>query len=246
MGLGAAIRPGLRLIVALSLATGCTAAEMGALQGLLEQAGGLPTQSLDEPTIVSGLKQALEVGTERAVDATSRENGYFRSPLIRIPLPDELETAASALRAVGLGRQVDELERTMNRAAERAAREATPVFVGAIRQMSFSDAMGILRGGDRAATNYFESRTRSELGSRFTPIVERSMQQVGLVELYDTVLGWIESLPLVASPDLDLEDYVTERALDGLFTVLAQEETRIREDPAARTTELLRRVFDGS
>ncbi len=216
------------------------------LDELLRQAGAGRARPLDEPTIVAGLKDALEVATGRTVAATSREDGFFGNPRIRIPLPDDFERAASGLRAVGLGRQVDELELTMNRAAERAGRDATPVFVTAIRQMSFADARAILSGGERAATRYFEARTHAELTTRFAPIVEQSMHQVGLLRLYDDVVALADALPLLALPSVDLEGYVTARALDGLFTVLGDEEARIREDPAARTTALLRRVFGGS
>jgi hypothetical protein len=230
-------------LLTLALIAGCAGADPGLLQDVLGAAGLEAVAPLDEPTIVAGLKEALRVGTDRTVASTSRENGYFGNPLIRLPLPDELEKAGDALRAVGFGGQVDQLELSMNRAAERAASEATPVFVDAIRQMTFADARSILTGGERAATDYFESHTRTELGNRFSPIVDRGMQEVGLVRLYDGVVSRIEMLPLVPRPELDLRSYVTERALDGLFAVLAQEEGRIREDPAARTTELLRTVF---
>lgn len=234
-------------LVALGLAAaGCAGIDAGVLDELLRQAGAGAARPLDEPTITAGLREALEVATDRTVAATSRENGFFGNARIKIPLPDEFERAASGLRTVGLGRKVDELELTMNRAAERAAREATPVFVNAIRQMSFADARAILSGGERAATRYFEARTHAELTTRFAPIVEQSMHQVGLVRLYDDMIVLVDALPLVASPGIDLEDYVTARALDGLFTVLGDEEARIREDPAARSTALLRRVFGGS
>ena len=222
---------------------GCAGLDPGLLDELLQQAGAAGARPLDEPTIVAGLKEALEVATGRTVAATSRQNGFFGNSRIKIPLPDELESAASGLRALGLGRQVDELELTMNRAAERAAREATPVFVNAIRQLSFADARAILSGGERAATGYFEARTHAELSRRFAPIVEQSMHEVGLVRVYDDVIALVDALPLLASPGVDLEDYVTARALDGLFKVLGDEEARIREDPAARSTALLRRVF---
>ncbi len=210
---------------------------------LLEIAGLAPEGSLSEPTVVAGLKEALRVGTGRTVALTSKQSGYFDNPLIRIALPHELDPTARALRALGFGAKVDELERAMNRAAERAAGEATPVFLDAIASMSINDAYGILQGGDRAATDYVQGRTRGTLARRFEPIVDESMHKVGLVQLWDALLARVAILPLVPEPDLDLGAYVTDRALVGLFSVLAQEETRIRQDPAARTTELLRRVF---
>jgi len=232
--------------VALALSAGCAGVDPSVLQDLLAKTQLGLDQPLDEATIVAGLKQALEVGTERTVQSTSSRDGYQANPLIRIPLPEELESAASGLRAVGFGKQVDDLELSMNRAAERAAGEATAVFVDAIVKMSFEDARGILTGGENAATQYFETNTRGELGTRFQPIVEESMRQVGLVRLYENVVAQIGALPLVSAPRLDFDDYVTQRALDGLFTVLGQEEVRIREDPAARTTELLQKVFSST
>ncbi len=213
------------------------------LEGLLQSTGLLGGAALDEKTIVAGLRDALRVGTDRTVRATSTTNGYFGDPQIRIPLPEQLETIADKLRSVGMAAQLDELELTMNRAAESAAAEATPVFADAITSMSFSDARSILQGGERAATDYFEANTRSELAQRFAPIVDASMRRVGVFQLYDQVATRIALLPFVDPAQLDLRAFVNDRALDGLFSVLAREEARIREDPAARTTDLLRRVF---
>jgi hypothetical protein len=227
-------------VAGLILLCGCAQSQIDELFEI----AGLGTQgALSESTVIAGLREALRVGTQRSVAVTSQQNGYFDNPLIRIALPDELDATAKALRALGFGAKVDELELAMNRAAERAAGEATPVFLDAITSMSIQDAHGILRGGDRAATDYFETRTRGTLTQRFEPIVDESMRKVGLVQLWDALLARIAILPLVPKPDFDLNTYVTDRGLTGLFMVLAQEETRIREDPAARTTELLRNVF---
>lgn len=201
--------------------------------------GGAP----DRATIAAGLREALRVGSERAVAATSRRDGFLGNALIRIAVPDELDSAATALRRVGLGSQVDALEVSMNRAAEQASGEAFDVFAGAIRGMTLEDVVGVWRGGDTAATAYFREHTQDALRARFEPIVATSMQRVGLARLYGDLVARVRALPLVEAPTLDLEDYVTDRTLDGLFTVLGQEETRIRQDPAARTTELLREVF---
>ncbi|MDD3641881.1 MAG: DUF4197 domain-containing protein [Candidatus Krumholzibacteria bacterium] len=199
---------------------------------------------LDEQTVVAGLKEALRVGTQNTVLSTSKVDGYLGNALIRIALPDQLQSAASTLRTVGLGGQVDELETGMNRAAELAAAEARDIFWDAVTGMTISDAYGILRGHDTAATEYFEGRTRSALRQRFQPIVEEKIGEIGLSRLYGTVADTYNSLtPAGAERLVDLEDYVTGKALDGLFTVLGQEERRIREDPLARTTDLLRRVF---
>jgi hypothetical protein len=196
-----------------------------------------------ESRLVAGLKQALEVGTERAVSQTSRSGGFTGDPAIRIGLPESLDKMAIGLRAIGFGAKVDELELAMNRAAEKASAEAADVFVQGIRQLTISDAQAILAGGDTAATEFFERTTREPLGQRFEPIVAEQMQGIGVVEQYNSPVDRYAALPFTKPPVLDVESYVTGEALDGLFHVLGNEERRIREDPAARSTELLREVF---
>jgi hypothetical protein len=200
-------------------------------------------QPSGEDRIVAGLKQALEIGTERAVGRTSKPDGFLGNPAIRIGLPDSLETMAAGLRAVGLGARIDELEVAMNRAAEEAASEATDVFWQGIRQMSFSDARSILGGGETAATDYFKRTTRQPLLERFEPIVAARVRSVGLGRSYSALVDRYAALPFTSKPDLNLERYVTNEALDGLFSVLGEEERRIRKDPAARSTALLKEVF---
>jgi hypothetical protein len=193
--------------------------------------------------LVAGLKQALEVGTERTVSQTSRAGGFALDPAIRIGLPDSLDTMAMGLRAIGLGAKIDELELAMNHAAEKASAEATDVFVQGIRRLTISDAQAILAGGDTAATEFFERTTREPLARRFEPIVAEQMQGIRLVEQYDALVDRYAALPFTKPPVLNFESYVTNGALDGLFHVLGNEERRIREDPAARSTELLKEVF---
>ena len=227
---------------ALLLLSGCAGLDPSLLDAVL-QGTGTRAGTLDEATVARGLREALRVGTERSVASTSRSNGFLLNRLIRIRPPEELEPMLRGLRAVGFARQVDELETAMNRAAERAAGEATDVFVGAIARMTIADALGILRGGDTAATDYFRAQTSAALVARFSPIVDEKMREVGLYRIYQELGAAYAALPLARKPSLDLRAHVTDRAVGGLFTVLAQEETRIRQDPAARTTELLRRVF---
>ncbi|NNE08954.1 MAG: DUF4197 domain-containing protein [Gemmatimonadetes bacterium] len=223
-------------IAAIGLGAGCTSTEIA--QTLETITGGS-----EEGTVAAGLKEALRVGTSRTVTRTNVEDGYFGNPLIRIGLPSDLDKVASALRTIGLGSNVDELELAMNRAAEKAAGEATDVFVSAITKMTLQDALGILNGNETAATDYFYGKTSDELRERFHPIIVEKMGEVGVYNAYDRAVKAYEALPLVSKPSLDLEGYVTERSLNGLFTVLGEEEKRIREDPAARTTDLLREVF---
>ena len=198
---------------------------------------------LSESTVVAGLKEALQVGTERTVSSTSQRGGFLNNPLIRIALPEELDTMAQGLRAVGMGSQVDQLEVTMNRAAETASTEAKAVFWDAVTSMTISDALGILNGPDNAATTYFRGRTETQLRQRFSPVVDGAMNQVGLYQAYDQLLGQYQLLALFKNPTVELNRYVTDETLDGLFQVLAGEEKRIREDPVARSTDLLRTVF---
>lgn len=204
----------------------------------------LGASPLSESTTASGLKDALRIATERAVQSTSQTNGFLDNPKIRIGLPGSLSSVASALRGIGMSAQVDELEVSMNHAAEQASREATPVFVDAISQMSFADATGILRGGDTAATEYFEKTTSAPLRSRFSPIVAQAMQNVGVGKLYDQLIGrYTSAIPFSSAPKFDLNEYVTTSTLEGLFTIVGEEEKKIRSDPASRATDLLKQVF---
>jgi len=235
-------------LLAAGLALGCAGGTgVAGLDRALESARQASEASgaLDEATVIAGLRDALRVGSDRAVAATSRPGGFLANELIRIHSPDSLATMTRALRTVGFGPQVDELEISMNRAAEQAAGEAASVFWNGIRKMSVRDAWGILDGGDTAATDYFRRTTSNELRARFAPIVEQKMSAVGLVQLYDDLVARYRALPFVAlgQQPPDLRAHVTEGALSGLFTVLGQEEARIRREPAARSTELLRRVF---
>ena len=198
---------------------------------------------LSDATTASGLRQALELATQRAVASTSKTGGFLDDPSIHIKLPGKLDGLATGMRAVGMGAQVDELEVAMNHAAEKAAAEATPVFVDAIKGMSFDDAAGILRGNDTAATSYFKKKTTAPLTAKFRPIVDTAMKQVGVMKQYDSLVSQYSSTPFASVPKLDLGGYVTDKALAGLFKVVGDEEKRIRKDPTARATDLLKQVF---
>lgn len=202
--------------------------------------------ALDEATVVAGLKEALEVGTERSTASTSKLDGFYKNALIRIALPEQYDGVAKTLRNFGMGSYVDDFERSMNRAAERASGEAIDVFWSAISQMSIPDAFGILHGGETAATDYFRRTTTALLTARFQPIVTTSMEEVGVYNIYNDLVAKYNQLPIDKPEAVDLDDYVTERTIDGIFTVLEGEEKRIREDPAARTTKLLKKVFADS
>lgn len=200
-------------------------------------------QGLTEGEIVDGLKQALEIGTSKAVNLVSQKNGYLKNPEIKIPLPENVQKAEGVLRNLGFGNKVDEFELSMNRAAERAAPKATSIFGDAIKKMTISDARGILDGKDNAATLYFRDKTSTRLHDAFKPIVNQAMSEVGVTQAYQSVDRKIRALPYTKSSSLDIDKYVTDKALDGLFLMLAKEEKKIREDPAARVTDLLKKVF---
>lgn len=202
--------------------------------------GGL----LDDSTAAKGLQQALEQGTQQAVSLLGRENGYFRNARVKIPLPEPLAGVEKTLRRIGQGKVADEFILSMNRAAEAAAPEAKAVFLQVIRGMSVRDAVGIVRGPDDAATAYFRKHSMKTLSERFLPIVKVATDRMGVTRRYKKFLK--EAGPAASLLDLkklDLDDYVTRKALDGLFVMVADEEKRIRRDPVARTTDLLQKVF---
>ena len=201
------------------------------------------TAALDQATIADGLREALRVGTERTVGQVSATNGFLGNKLIRIALPSEIDKMTSTLRKVGFGKQVDELETSMNHAAEQASTEATTIFWEAVQGMTIDDARSVLNGGKHAATKLLRERTGTQLEAKFKPIVTSKMSEVGLTQLYGSLADSYNALPLAQKPAMHLEDYVTEKTVDGVFKVLATEEERIRADPLARTTELLQRVF---
>ena len=231
------------LTAALLLAAGCESVNTGDVSRALTTALGSGQGGMTTDTVIAGLKEALRVGTEKTVTQTSRQGGYSENEAIRITVPEKIEKMADALRKVGLGRQVDAFEAKMNDAAEQAAAEAAPVFVNAIKDMTFADARQILRGSDTAATEYFRENTSAELTRRYSPVVRKQMENLGVVRTFDDLQNRYNKLPLVADMNYQIEDYVVEEALNGLFAVLAKEEKAIRKDPAARTTALLKQVF---
>jgi hypothetical protein len=200
-------------------------------------------QGLDTQTIAAGLKQALEIGSGRAASALGKVDGYLKNPPVHIPVPDQLQRAESLLRKMGAGKYADQFVTSLNRAAEAAAPKAKPILVDVIRNMTFEDAVGILRGADDAATQYFRRHSQDRLTAIFRPVVARTTSDVGVTAYYKRFVQKAAGTGLVDTRGLELDDYVTRKALDGLFYMLAQEERRIREDPVARTTELLRQVF---
>jgi hypothetical protein len=200
-------------------------------------------KGLTDKEIIKGLKQALRIGTQNAVGLVSKLDGYYKNPEIRIPLPDDVRKVEKYFKMAGFGGLVDDFEMSMNRAAEQAAPEATAIFGDAIKKMTFTDARKILNGADNEATLYFENKTSAKLADVFKPLVGQAMSQVGVTSTYKDLNNAAQKIPFVDSFTFDLDQYVTEKALGGLFIMLAAEEKKIREDPAARVTDLLKKVF---
>lgn len=199
----------------------------------------------DRSTPQDGLREALRVGTGRATQQLGREDGYLGNPAVRIVLPEKFDTIARALRTIGAGHVVDQFVTSMNRAAEAAAPRAKEIFVAAIREMTFADAMAILRGSGQEATNYLRRHAGPRLTAAFQPIVSEKLDSVGVTRRFDELVEETSRLPFLRKPVFDLETYVTGEAVEGLFLVIGREEEKIRRDPLARTTYLLRKYFGG-
>lgn len=205
-----------------------------------------PQKALDNSTVIKGLKEALVRGTERAVTEVAKPDGYFGNQSIKILLPEKIQQVADIMGKIGYQQQVDEFVLSMNRAASMAAPKAAVIFGDAIRKMTVKDARGILSGSDTAATSFFEKTTKLQLFETFKPTVAKSMAQVGTARAYKEMIGTYENVPfmsLTGAPSLDLDTYVTNKALDGLFVMVGEEEKKIRTNPAARTTDILKKVF---
>ena len=198
---------------------------------------------LSESKVASGLKQALQVGSENAVKIVGKPNGYFGNEAIKIDMPKDLRPLESGMRAIGFGPKIDEFILSMNRAAESAAPAARKIFIDAILAMSFEDAKKILSGNNTAATQYFKEKTTGHLTDAFTPVVKKTMGENGVVKQYDSLTEQYKNIPFAKSQSLDIDHYVVSKALDGLFYELGEQEKQIRTNPAARTTSLLKEVF---
>ncbi len=212
------------------------------LQGIATQLPG-GAYGVSDAEIASGLRQALDFGIDKQVSKLTQEDGFFRNELVRINLPPELQKVDKTLRDVGLSSLADEGLKVLNRAAEDAVKEATPIFVSAVKGITFTDARNILLGNNTSATTYLNQKTESHLYAKFNPVITNSLKKVGATEVWSNIIDKYNSLPLTNKVNPDLPDYVTNEALDGVFTMIALEEKDIRNNFAARTTDLLRRVF---
>jgi len=218
----------------------CSQIDFKGIKKAIQQPSG---KNLSESDIVSGLKEALTVGSKNAAGSASKLNGFNGNSLIRIPFPPEVQEVEEKLRSLGMGKQVDEFVVTMNRAAEEAAKQAAPVFVDAVTHMTISDGLTILKGNDTAATSYLKKSTSGTLHEKFKPVIKDATQKVDVTKYWTPLITTYNKIPFVTKKNPDLDEYITQRALTGLFVLVGQEETKIRKDPAARVTDILKKVF---
>ncbi len=230
-------------------ASGLALAQLPSVDKLMKSAtksrvaAGAAAGSSDLKTDVAGIKEALALGTEKAVDGLSKANGYFGNRAVKILMPASMHKVADMARMAGYEKQVDEFVLSMNRAAEAAVPLAARIFGDAIRSMSVDDVRGILTGGDTAATQFFKRTSSDKLYAAFKPVVSGKVNEVGATRAYKDMMGSYQKVPLMKAQSFDLDDYVTRKALDGVFYMVGQEEKQIRTNPAARTTDLLKTVF---
>jgi len=212
-------------------------------QEMLGGSSGGSAASLSAGDIASGLKEALRVGSDRVVTQVGKTDGYNADPTIHLPLPGSLKSVQKALKAAGMSGMLDDLELRLNRAAEAAAPKARALFVDAISQMTIEDARTIYNGPKDAATKYFQSKMTKPLAAEMSPVVDKSLAEVGAIKSYDAVMGQYKRIPFVPDAKANLTSYVVEKGMDGIFLYLGKEEAAIRDNPAKRSTELLQKVF---
>jgi len=203
----------------------------------------LPQVGQNSDYVASGLRQALDFGIEKQVTKLTQQDGFYKNQLVKILLPEELQKVDNTLRGIGLSSLADEGLKVLNRAAEDAVKEATPIFVDAVRSITFTDASNILLGPDNAATDYLENRTNQALYAKFNPVIQNSFAKVGADQIWANLINRYNQIPFVNKVNPNLTDYVTQQALQGVYTMIGVEEKKIRTDISARTTTLLRQVF---
>lgn len=211
----------------------------GELQQIANQLPG----AIGNDEIAEGLRQALNSGIDKQVNKLTKKDGFFRNEMVRILLPDELKKVDKTLRDIGLGALADEGLKLLNRAAEDAVKEATPIFVDAVKGITFRDAKDILLGNDKAATSYLQGRTKNSLYNKFSPVIKNSLDEVNATKVWKDIITKYNSIPLTRDVNPDLTDYVTDEALKGVYAMIAVEEGKIRNNINSRTTDLLRKVF---
>lgn len=232
-----------RIVILFAIICGaCTSAQINQTINDVNKAMGSETP-LTTAEVAEGLKEALIKGISTGSDLASQVDGYFKNPEIKIPFPPEVKKVEDKLRQLGLGNEVDKFVMTLNRGAEDAAKEAKPIFITAIKAMTIQDAWGILRGEQDAATQYLKRTTTPQLKEKFKPVIQNSLNKVSATKYYGDIVNTYNKIPFTDDVNPNLDDYATDMAIQGLFTMIAKEEKNIRQDPVARTTELLKKVF---
>lgn len=232
----------IKIIFTTVVLSACTTAQINQTIGEVNKTLG-GEQPLTTEQVAEGLKEALVKGISTGSDLVSQVDGYFKNPEIKIPFPPDVKQVEDRLRQMGLGGEVDKFVMTLNRGAEEAAKEAKPIFITAIRSMTIQDAWSILKGEDDAATQYLKRTTSPQLKEKFKPVIQNALSKVNATKYYSDLVNTYNKIPLVQKVNPDLDDYATDRAIEGLFLMIAKEEKNIRDNPAARTTELLKKVF---
>ncbi|MCO6500092.1 MAG: DUF4197 domain-containing protein [Vicingus serpentipes] len=223
------------------LLIGC--AEMNSVLEEVNKVTDTGPAPLSNSEVISGLKEALTVGTNNSTSLTSQLDGFYKNPEIFIPFPPEALKVKEKVEALGMQKQVDEFVMTLNRAAETASKEAAPIFINAITSMSIADGFAILKGNDNAATQYLKDKTSAQLKIKFNPIVKDAISKVNVTKYWNPIITTYNKVPFVDKQNPDLEDYITTKAMEGLFLMIEKEEQKIRKDPLARVTDILKRVF---
>ncbi|MFK7899810.1 MAG: DUF4197 domain-containing protein [Cyclobacteriaceae bacterium] len=223
----------------------CTTQQINQTIGILgNTAGGSTAKALTSGDVTAGLREALITGINLSSGKASKQDGYLKNSLIKIPFPSELDKVKNTMNDLGMNKLVTDFETSINRGAEKAAIKAAPIFINAIKSMSIQDAWGLLKGGDNAATNFLKKSTSSQLFTAFKPIIHQSLGQVNATKHFSTIVNRYNQIPLVSDVNPDLDEYATNKAIDGLFKLVALEEAKIRENPAARTSSVLQKVFN--
>lgn len=230
------------LVIGLVLLSGCSSTQINQTLGEVNKALELE-QPLTTTDVSEGLKEALIKGISNGSDLASKVDGYFKNPEIKIPFPPEVKKVEDKLRQLGFNNEIDKFILTLNRGAEEAAKEAKPIFISAIKSMTIQDAWGILKGEPDAATQYLKRTTSLQLKDKFKPVIQNALNKVNATKYYGDIVNTYNQIPFVQDVNPDLNEYATEKAMEGLFLLIAKEEKDIRQDPLARTTDLLRRVF---
>lgn len=229
-------------LLLLAALAACTTTQLNqAIGDLNKSVGG--EKPLTTAEVAEGLKEALINGISKGSDQVSQLDGYFKNPEIKIPFPPDVKKVENTLRDIGLGSEVDKFIVTLNRGAEDAAKEAKPIFISAIKSMTIDDAWGILKGNQDAATQYLKRTTSAQLKEKFKPVIQNSLNKVNATKYYSDLVTRYNKIPTVEKVNPNLDDYATDKAIEGLFLMIAKEEKTIREDPVARTTDLLKKVF---